>query len=147
MYPTYRLLVKNMETSRIKLKRVEFMPKILEPGILYVAEEYGAAAHLCPCNCGTKVRTPLGPTEWELTETKYGPSLHPSVGNWQHECRSHYWIRQGRIVWSEDWSEEKEAIGRELENQRRSDYFENESRHESGFWCRLRDWVLRVIRR
>lgn len=47
----------------IRLERVHFMPTALEPRVLYVSEEFGAAAHLCACGCGSKIRTPLGPTE------------------------------------------------------------------------------------
>ncbi|WID99529.1 DUF6527 family protein [Bosea vestrisii] len=68
------------------------MPKQLEPGVLYVSEKYGAVAHLCACGCGAKIRTPLGETEWSLKETASGPSLWPSVGNWQQACKSHYVI-------------------------------------------------------
>ena len=51
---------------KIELQRVHYMPKELKPGVLYVSEEFGAAAHLCACGCGAKIRTPLGPTEWTL---------------------------------------------------------------------------------
>ena len=60
---------------RIELQRVEFMPKVLEPGILYFAEEYGAAAHLCACGCGSKIRTPIGPTWWAIQDGLEGVSL------------------------------------------------------------------------
>ncbi len=43
-----------MKLDRISLQRVHHMPKVLEPGILYVSEEFGAAAHLCACGCGVK---------------------------------------------------------------------------------------------
>ena len=73
------------------------MPKDLKPGVLYVSEQFGAAAHLCACGCGSKIRTPIGPTEWSVEETDVGPTLHPSVGNWQQACQSHYvgqWMAQ-----------------------------------------------------
>jgi len=89
-----------MMIETITLQYVEFMPERLEPGILYVAETYGAAAHLCACGCGAKIRTPLGPTDWTLTEKSGVPSLSPSVGNWQQACQSHYFIRDGKIVWA-----------------------------------------------
>jgi hypothetical protein len=25
-------------------------------------------------------------------------SLYPSVGNWKYACKSHYWIRQNRVI-------------------------------------------------
>jgi len=108
---------------RIELRRVEFIPKILEPGILYVAEELGAAAHLCACGCGAKVRTPLGPTDWSLVETPRGPTLRPSIGNWQQHCQSHYWIRNGEILWARRWSKEEIAEGRKAERSRADQHY------------------------
>jgi len=108
---------------RIKLERVHFMPKVLEPGVLYFAEEYGAAAHLCACGCGTKIRTPIGPTEWSVDEGSQGVSLHPSIGNWQLPCRSHYLITRGEVIWSGRWTEDQIQMGREREVSRRSDYY------------------------
>jgi hypothetical protein len=85
--------------TKIKLKRVHYIPKDIEPGVLYISEEFGAAAHLCACGCGAKIRTPLGPTEWSFTETSFGPTLSTSIGNWRQTCQSHYFIRNGQVVW------------------------------------------------
>ena len=100
---------------KIKLQRVDFMPKQLEAGTLYVAEEFGAAAHLCACGCGAKIRTPLGPTDWMLRETAKGVSLYPSIGNWQQACQSHYWILRGEVVWSRKWSPDQIKAGQRRE--------------------------------
>jgi hypothetical protein len=109
--------------TKIKLLKVDYMPAELQSGILYVAEQFGAAAHLCACGCGTKIRTPLGPTEWSLKETSEGPSLYPSIGNWQIKCQSHYWIREGGIKWSDKWTEDEIAAGRVRESRRREMYY------------------------
>lgn len=101
------------------------MPRTLDLGVLYVAEEYGAAAHLCPCGCGAKVRTPLGPTEWSLEETPSGPTLKPSIGNWQEPCQSHYWIVRGQIKWARKWTEAEILAGRRAEEQRRHAHYES----------------------
>lgn len=111
------------KVDRLRLERVHYMPKVLEPGVLYASEEFGAAAHLCACGCGAKIRTPLGPTEWRLEETHDGPSLSPSVGNWQQPCRSHYWIWRGDVEWHGDWTEAQVQAGRHREHQRRQAYF------------------------
>ncbi len=108
-----------------KLERVHFMPKDLEPGVLYFSNEFGTAAHLCPCGCGSKVRTPIGPTEWFIEESNEGPSLFPSIGNWQLPCRSHYWISKGKVDWSDQWTEEEISEGRRSESSRRRKHFEN----------------------
>lgn len=118
------------------------MPTELEPGVLYVAEEFGAAAHLCPCGCRTIVRTPLDQTEWSLEETDEGPTLDPSVGNWQDPCQSHYWIERGRVVWAPKWSSRQVEAGRRREQSRRDDYYKslqrkNESKTRS-LWNRLK---------
>jgi hypothetical protein len=100
------------------------MPKELEPGVLYVSDEFGAAAHRCACGCGSKIRTPLGPTDWTLKETDSGPTLYPSVGNWQQPCQSHYWIYRGEIRWAEKWTSEQIASGRRKEEERRRAHYD-----------------------
>jgi hypothetical protein len=100
------------------------MPKQLEPGILYVSEKFGTAAHLCACGCGAKIRTPLGPTEWSVKDTAGGPSVWPSVGNWQQACQSHYVIHNGKIVWHDQWSAQQIAAGRRGEQERRKAYYD-----------------------
>ena len=87
----------NPTSMKIRLQRVDYMPKELEPGVLYVSEEFDAAAHLCPCGCGSKIRTPLGPTDWALEENDNGPTLHPSIGNWQLPCQSHSGSLKARL--------------------------------------------------
>lgn len=126
---------------KIKLQRVHFMPKELKPGVLYVSEEFGAAAHLCACGCGAKIRTPLGPTEWALEETDSGPTLYPSVGNWQQACQSHYWIYQGEIRWADKWSPEQIAAGRRNEEARRHAYYDVLDRQSGGLLQRFWRWI------
>jgi hypothetical protein len=127
----------NQKLTRIEIERVRLMPKELREGVLYVSEEFGTAAHLCACGCGNKVRTPLGPTEWSLRITEEGPSLHPSIGNWQLPCRSHYWITGGRIMWAAAWTEQQVVAGRRAEDERRRAYYANLDRTKAGFWKRL----------
>lgn len=124
---------------RIELERVQYMPKALEPGILYFAEEYGAAAHLCACGCGTKIRTPIAPTEWAIYEGTKGVTVRPSVGNWQHPCRSHYLITDGVIDWRDEWTEEEVLTGRKREAVRRAKYYESKeaTQEDQGFFRRL----------
>lgn len=132
---------------KIRLERVHYIPKQLEPGVLYVSEEFGAAAHLCACGCGTKVRTPLRPTEWTLEDTAGGPTLYPSVGNWQQACKSHYFIRRGEIIWCEEWTPELIATGRRREEESRRLYFEELERHRRFSWVKAWEWVKGIFRR
>lgn len=131
---------------KIKLQRVQYMPKELEPGVLYVAEEFGVAAHLCPCGCGSKIRTPLSPTEWTLEETSRGPTLYPSVGNWQQACQSHYWIYEGEVKWADKWAPRQIAAGRRGEEGRRRAYYQSLDRKRGPLrklWRRVRGFFKR----
>ena len=132
---------------RIVLKAVNYMPRELEPGVLYVAEEFGTAAHLCACGCGAKIRTPLGPTEWTLRQTSKGPSLYPSIGNWQQDCQSHYWIHQGRILWAKKWSHERILAGRQEEEESRQAYYDGLERRQPGLLKRIWRWLTALYRR
>lgn len=130
---------------KITLERVHFMPNELKPGVLYVSEEFGIAVHLCACGCGSKIKTPLGSTEWSLEETKDGPSLHPSIGNWQRPCQSHYWIARGEIEWAPKWSPTQIAEGRQHEEERRRAYYDALDRKRGGKLRRFWYWVKGLI--
>jgi hypothetical protein len=86
--------------ARLTLERVHHAPDVLSPGILYYSEAFTTAIHLCPCGCHTEVVTPTGSGGWVFKDDPGGPTLTPSVGNWQIQCRSHYWITAGEVVWA-----------------------------------------------
>lgn len=83
---------------------VRTMPRELEPGVIYVSMEYATAVHSCCCGCGRRIVTPFAPNGWKLTFNGESISLHPSIGNWQQACKSHYVIREGRVIEPERWS-------------------------------------------
>lgn len=87
-----------MRINTIKPVYVESFPKVLDDGILYVSRKFSTACHRCCCGCGTKIVTPLRPTEYRLIDAGGRVSLYPSVGNWNHPCRSHYVIRNGQVI-------------------------------------------------
>jgi hypothetical protein len=128
----------------LRLERVQFVPKILESGILYVADEFDIAVHRCACGCGSKVTTPLGPTEWQLIEKNGLPTLHPSIGNWQLPCRSHYLIVAGKVRWAGQWSEAQVRAGRESEEIRREAHYAART-HDRIWWVRLGKWLRGLL--
>jgi hypothetical protein len=91
---------------------VEFIPPEMKEGVLYVSIEYGTAVHRCACGCGERVVTPFGRTDWKMIYDGDTVSLHPSIGNWNFKCRSHYWIRGNRVEWAPQWSDEEVSAGR-----------------------------------
>ena len=137
----------NRKLTTIELQRVEFIPKDLQPGLLYVSDRFRLAVHLCACGCGRKVTTPLKPTEWTLTATDARPSLRPSVGSWQLPCQSHYWITDGKVVWSTQWTPEQIAAGRRGEEARREAYYGELDRKRGGWLRRLFRWIKSLFGR
>lgn len=51
--------------------------------------------------------TPLSPTDWNMTFDGVAVSLSPSVGSWNLKCRSHYFIRHGKVIVAGSWSKEQ----------------------------------------
>jgi Family of unknown function (DUF6527) len=136
---------------------VEFIPDDLKEGTIYVSIRFATASHKCCCGCGNKVVTPLRPTDWKLIFDGKTISLHPSIGNWSFECRSHYWIRNNRVRWSAHWSKDEIDAGRTHDRVAKGRYFGTAdtaidtvtkynsrrfggSKAERGFWRKLRKW-------
>ncbi len=121
------------------------MPKKLEPGLLYVSEQYEVAGHLCACGCGNKVMTPLGPAEWSYEDSSHGPTLTPSIGSWQLPCKSHYWITRGEVSWAGQWSAGRIERGRRAEEDRRRAYYEAGEQGTQNPIARVWRWMKRLL--
>ena len=106
---------------------VEFLPDVLDAGVLYVSMEYTTVAHLCACGCGSRVVLPLSPAQWSLVFDGVTVSLHPSIGSWQLPCRSHYLIEQNQVRWARTWTEAKIAQGRHRDHEMLQDYLAAET--------------------
>ena len=100
-----------MKTTSFKPIFVASFPRNdeMKAGLIYVSVEYASVAHLCACGCGEKVITPLRPDSWFLTYNGREVSLSPSIGNYQFPCRSHYFIRGGRVEWVPDAPQRKRS--------------------------------------
>jgi Family of unknown function (DUF6527) len=107
----------------IQHKFVEFIPDVLEDGILYISMEYRTGVHKCICGCGNKVVTPITPTDWKITYDGRTVSLFPSIGNWSFECKSHYWITNNQIRMASIWSEKKIKKGRSKDSGKKKRFF------------------------
>lgn len=125
---------------RYRLFEVEELPETLEPGALYWSQEYEISAHLCACGCGDVIYLPVGPVDYSISVDPSGPTLSPSVGNWD-VCNAHYWIIRGEVAWAGQWSPQQIAASRAREDARRAAHYDR----PKGWWRRvvnrLRAWL------
>lgn len=108
---------------RFQHKFVDFIPDIIEEGVLYISLDFGTVIHKCACGCGSEVNTPLTPTGWKMIYNGETISLKPSVGNWSFDCKSHYWITKNNVKWSLKWSDETIREVRTIEDSERQEYY------------------------
>lgn len=83
-------------------------PQQLVAGVLVVVGDRHRkkwACLRCPCGCGDKIQLSLSPERRPRWSVKIDWLARPSVEPSVHQldgCRSHFWIRRGRIVWCKD---------------------------------------------
>jgi hypothetical protein len=107
----------------LKHKFIDLVPDVLENGVLYISIEYCSAIHKCACGCGNEVVTPLSPTDWQLIFDGKTVSLNPSIGNWNFECKSHYWITKNKVRFARKWSDLEITAGRKNDVEKKKKYF------------------------
>lgn len=113
-----------MQLNSITPEFVEFIPSNLKEGVLYISQKYGTAAHKCCCGCGIKIVTPITPTDWRLTISGNTVTLAPSIGNWNHPCQSHYWIKGNLVIWAGSMTQQQIKRGRDRDRTFKKIYYE-----------------------
>lgn len=98
----------NLLMMILQFKFVDFIPDKLEDGILYITLKYCTAIHKCVCGCGNEVVTPISPNGWKIFFDGISISLYPSIGSWNLECKSHYWIKNNKIIFARKWYDKKQ---------------------------------------
>lgn len=130
-------------------KFVEFIPDHIEDGILYISVQYCTAIHKCVCGCGNEVVTPLSPTDWKLTFDGKTVSLYPSIGNWNFDCKSHYWIKKSKIEHANSWTQDEIELGRYKSYNAKKEFYlnnqpvKNEEPPKFGLWKRLLKKIIK----
>jgi hypothetical protein len=112
-----------MSSARLAPQFVEAIPENLESGVLYVSMIYATAIHQCACGCEREVVTPFSPTDWKLWFDGENVTLEPSIGNWSFPCRSHYWVRGGKVQWAASMSQRQIDEGRRRDRALKADYY------------------------
>ena len=109
--------------NSIQHKFVEYIPESIEEGVLYISIDFCTAIHKCVCGCGKEVVTPISPIDWQITFDGETISLSPSIGNWNFECQSHYWIVKNKIKHSRKWNVEEIESGRKNDTKKKKKFF------------------------
>ncbi len=141
-----------LKQNRLDHQFVRHVPEKLEQGKLYVSMDYATASHLCCCGCGEEVVTPFAPAQWKVTFDGETVSLNPSVGNWMQKCRSHYVIRNGKVIEAGTWSDDEIAEGLANDRQARQEMFKAKSPPRATFaaprplgkesrWAKFKGWL------
>lgn len=128
---------------------VNNIPEHIEDGILYISMEYSTAIHKCVCGCGNEVVTPFSPTDWRLTFDGKTVSLHPSIGNWSFDCKTHYWIVNNKICIAGKWEENEIRTGRKKDKKRKKKYYKRNSDVSDSTWktkkiSKVRQWLQSI---
>jgi hypothetical protein len=100
-----RMMAALVPRRLLKIVEGDTLPAKLPRWNLVVArdgDEDWAVALRCPCGCRQRLEMMLlkeVKPRWDVSVDRHGHvSLHPSV--WQREgCKSHFWVRAGKIVW------------------------------------------------
>jgi hypothetical protein len=120
-----------MKYRRLEHRFVRYIPRELEPGVLFISIEFATAAHSCCCGCGEEVVTPFTPHDWQMTFDGETVSLWPSIGNWDYGCRSHYVIRRNQVIEAKPLTDEQIAAGRAKDKAVKTKFYTEEE-----------DWLL-----
>ena len=80
----------------------------LENGVIYIDDSSPYIEFLCPCGCGRVTMIPINRNYehvqhpyWDISESNDGAviSLSPSIYSTGFDCKSHYFIKENKIVW------------------------------------------------
>lgn len=111
---------------------VDIIPDEIAFGTIYISIRYKTAVHKCVCGCGNEVVTPISPTDWQLSFDGANISLSPSIGNWNFECRSHYWISKNEVIHSPKWSDKKINAGRKKDKRKKRSFFSRKRKDDEN---------------
>lgn len=115
----------------LQFKFVDFIPDVINQGVIYISLKYKTAIHKCACGCKNEVVTPFSPTDWQLTFDGESISLKPSIGNWNFECRSHYLLVRNEIIHVKKWTESQIDSGRKKDKSRKKWFFSKKRKNEN----------------
>ena len=126
----------------ISHKFVDQIPCQLDDNVIYISFKYSTAVHKCFCGCQEEVVTPLSPTDWKLIFDGKTVSITPSIGNWGYKCRSHYWIKNDKVIWAGNLSEPEITNARQQDHSNKENYY-SRYKEKTNLWDKLKKWLSR----
>lgn len=121
---------------------VDSFPRPMSEGTLYVSLVFNSCGHLCCCGCKREVITPLSPAQWSITYDGQDVSLSPSIGSWEIGCKSHYWIKNGRVQWSRQFTQ-VEIRSNQARDRVAIEKLDVREQKPRPFWQRIRNFFFR----
>ena len=99
--------IKNwLSLASLSVKRVDDIPKGYRKGIVYIVgnDNPWLLTFLCPCGCKAEINLNLLEDEspcWTYSVWKGRIKVSPSIRRLKG-CKSHFWIKKGRVEWCFD---------------------------------------------
>ena len=83
---------------KYRYQLVDRIPPRMRNGVVYHTKEFDLAGLLCACGCGHRV-TLLIPDGHQLQNEGGYATIRPSIGVFDAQCKSHYFISAGDVRW------------------------------------------------
>ena len=96
----------NFFSKSYRYRFIDEVPDKIEPYIVYLIEHegyYWQAVMICPCGCKKHLHMNLISDHKPYWQFKIDKSDHISLSPSIHrmiECRSHFFVRKGKIIWA-----------------------------------------------
>ena len=116
----------------------ERLPPQVGPFEFHYSRRFEMAALSCACGCGHRVMLNLLDQHHLLIEGGL-PTVDPSILVSDAPCLSHFFIRRGRVVWAQQWSQK--TVDKVMQSQvRRHVEQDKKLKSKTSFLRRCVDW-------
>ena len=124
----------------------ERLPQTVGPGEFHYSRRFEMGALACACGCGHRIMLNL--LDQHSLKIEDGlPTVSPSILAADSPCLSHFWLKRGRVVFAEKWSQvqvEKvmsAQLSRHLHSDRRARSLPWWRRSLNAFGAWLKRWL------
>ena len=102
----FKKLLRRLFRKKYHYARSDDIPDYLENDLVYICDENQAWAiiFVCPCGCGEPIYLNLlqsANPKWKYSIKRNKISIFPSIDRIRG-CKSHFWLRNGKIYWCDN---------------------------------------------